>query len=295
MAADSGVADKGWPRPKVDCHTHIGAAGTHVHETTLDNEERVTGRRTWDVDPADHKAATETPEHTFVLAFDAPQVGIVVPNEDVAAHVAGSDTMIGFASINPNRPDAVAILETAVRQLGLKGLKVGPVYQHFHPHSEQAFELMEAAEALQIPVVWHFGNTFVRDVPMEYGNPILVDKIARQFPELRMWIAHLGVPWYADTMLVIRRHQHVYADISAAHFRPFQYYLAMVSAAEYRVLDRLLFGSDYPFATVEETVEALARVNRFAQGTDLPKVPEDALEGIVARDALALLGIEVRR
>jgi predicted TIM-barrel fold metal-dependent hydrolase len=83
----------------------------------------------------------------------------------------------------------------------------------------------------------------------------------------------------------------MYADISALYYRPWQFYNALVAAMEYGVLDRLLFGSDYPFTTPASTIEALRKVNAMVEGASLPRIPESAIEGIITRDSLDLLGI----
>ena len=62
-------------------------------------------------------------------------------------------------------------------------------------------------------------------------------------------------------------------------------------ALEYGVDEKLLFGSDWPFTTPAETAAELRRINRFTEGTSLPRVPEEVIEAIISRDSLALLGL----
>jgi predicted TIM-barrel fold metal-dependent hydrolase len=83
----------------------------------------------------------------------------------------------------------------------------------------------------------------------------------------------------------------MYSDISALYYRPWQFYNALVSAMEYGVLERLLFGSDYPFTTPESTAAALRKVNEMVEGTHLPRIPEAKLEAMIHRDTLDLLAI----
>ena len=106
-----------------------------------------------------------------------------------------------------------------------------------------------------------------------------------------MVIAHLGHPWINETLVLIRKHRNLYADISALYYRPWQFYNALVAAMEYGVLHRLLLGSDYPFTTPLETIEALRVVNRMVENTNLPRIPEAAIEQMIHRDTLSLLGI----
>jgi hypothetical protein len=119
-----------------------------------------------------------------------------------------------------------------------------------------------------------------------------MDEIAIRFPELRVVMAHLGHPWQVDTIAVIRKHPNVYADVSAGFYRPWSFYNALRLATEWGVLQKLLFGTDYPVATAAETIAGLRAVNNFTAGTQLPHVPLDATEAIIRRDALALLGLD---
>jgi predicted TIM-barrel fold metal-dependent hydrolase len=118
-----------------------------------------------------------------------------------------------------------------------------------------------------------------------------MDEIAIAYPELRIVMAHVGHPWQADTIAVIRKHPHVYADVSAQFYRPWSFYTAMQLATEWNVLHKLLLGSDFPIATPQETIDGMRRVNAPARAAGLPLVPEDAVEAIIHRDSLSLLGI----
>jgi len=109
--------------------------------------------------------------------------------------------------------------------------------------------------------------------------------------ELPIVIAHMGHPWLAETIVLVRKHPNLYADISALHYRPWQFYNGLVLALEYGVEDKLLFGSDWPFTTPAETAAELRRINRFTEGTSLPRIPEEVIEAIIGRDGLALLGL----
>ena len=90
---------------------------------------------------------------------------------------------------------------------------------------------------------------------------------------------------------MIRKHPNVYTDLSGNFYRPFSFWEQMIKATEWNVLDKILFGSDYPIATAKETADHLRRVNDIVAGTRLPRVPEDKLEEIIHRDALEILGI----
>ena len=119
-----------------------------------------------------------------------------------------------------------------------------------------------------------------------------MDRIATIFPNLRVVMAHIGHPWQIDCLVVIRKHPNVYADISGNFYRPWSYYNAFRMATEWGVMHKLLFASDFPIATPQETLDALSTVNDCIAGTSLPEVPRDELEAIIHRPSLELLGLD---
>jgi predicted TIM-barrel fold metal-dependent hydrolase len=276
---------------RVDVHTHLGQNGVHVCEPLAADELRAWGQRSWDVTPEAHLSAASEAERAIVLAFDAEPVGVVVPNEYVAATVAGNPRLIGFASVNPTRPDAPGLLTDAIENHGLRGLKLGPTYQHFHPHSKECLDLLEVADHYRIPVIWHQGTTFTPAAIAEYARPLQLDLPARRFPQLRMWIAHFGHPWADEAVSVVRRHEHFFIDASALDTRPWQLAQALATAFEYRVMDRILFGSDYPFSTIARTIAGLTRAAALCRDLGIAEVSQQHVEDICSRDSLALLGI----
>ncbi len=90
------------------------------------------------------------------------------------------------------------------------------------------------------------------------------------FPDLTVIMAHIGHPWQVDCIAVVRKHPNIWADVSGSVLRPWGHYNAMRAATEWGVLDKLLFGSDYPASTPTETMERLRDVNSVIRGTALP-------------------------
>jgi uncharacterized protein len=278
----------------VDVHTHVWERPAHLHETFIRDAQITAGNPNLEiaVDLDAHWAAMAPVDHAIVLGFRARHVGVLVPNEYVAAYVGRHpEKLIGFCSVDPHDADALDQLEHAIG-IGLRGLKVAPIYQNIHPSDPRFVALMKRADALRVPVLIHQGTTFCENVSLELANPVLLQPLALQFPQLRIVIAHLGHPWIAETIVLIRKHRHLYSDISALYYRPWQFYNALVMAMEYGVLDRLLFGTDYPFTTPASTIAALRRVNDLVDGTNLPRVPVERIEAMIHRDSLALLGLD---
>ncbi len=211
-------------------------------------------------------------------------------NDKTAAFVkACPERLIGFMSLHPHDARALDELERCRGDLGLRGIKLGANYQIFHPLEARALAIYERAQRCGLPLLFHQGTSPVRMAPIRFAHPLLMDEVAMRYPDLKIIMAHMGHPWTVDTAVVVRKHPNVYADISGLFYRRFGYYEAMIKAAEWNVLDKLLFGSDYPVTTAAETFEALSKVNDIVAGTQLPRVPADKLEAIIYRDSLKLL------
>jgi uncharacterized protein len=278
----------------VDVHTHVWECPCHIGEEFLSDARTTAGNPNLQVavDLDKHWEAMQAVDRAVVLGFRARHVGVLVPNEYVAGYVGRHpERLIGFCSVDPQDPDAVDQLDDCVQRLKLRGLKMGPIYQNVAPTDSRFRRIMGRAEHLGIPVLIHQGTTFCANVSLEIANPIQLQPLALEFPKLRVVIAHMGHPWIAETLVLIRKNRNFYADISALYYRPWQFYNALVAAMEYGVLDRLLFGSDYPFTTPASTIEALGKVNAMVEGTGLPRIPEAKIEAMIRRDTLDILGI----
>ena len=173
----------------------------------------------------------------------------------------------------------------------MQGVKLGANYQNFDPLEPRALAVYDYAQRHGLPIMLHQGTSPVQDAPIRYAHPLVIDEIAMRYPELRMVMAHLGHPWQVETCVVIRKHPNVYADLSANFYRPFSFWEQMVKASEWNVLDKILFGSDWPITEVGESIERLRAVNDIVEGTALPRVDPDAIEAIIERDSLGLLGL----
>jgi predicted TIM-barrel fold metal-dependent hydrolase len=277
----------------IDVHTHTPEYREPVPA------DKVEWNRVWRPDRpvkatvswADYLEGTQGADKCIV--FGIKMKGGPDPNPATAEFVrAYPDRLIGFLSVHPDDPEALERIDQGREEWGLRGIKLGPNYQNFDPLKESAGAVYERAQSLGLPILFHQGTSPVRTAPLEYAHPLVMDRIALRYPELRIVMAHLGHPWQADTIVVIRKHPHVYADISALFYRPWSFYHCMRLATEWGVLHKLLFGTDFPVTTVQETLAGLRHINDILAGTALPPVPAEALEEIIHRDSLKLLGLE---
>jgi uncharacterized protein len=235
---------------------------------------------------AQKPAGNECVDEAYVVK--APDV-----NDETAAFVRSNpDKYIGFLSVHPDDPDMLDEVERSTADLGLRGIKLGTNYQNVDPLGANAMRLFAYAEEHGLPILLHQGTSPVQFADIDFAHPRHTDRIAMAFPKLTIIMAHIGHPFCLDALMVARKHPRVWADISGAVLRPWGFYQAMVAAMEWGVLDRLLFASDYPASTPEETMRLLRSVNDIAPGPRAPRIPHDAIENIIHRDSLALLGLD---
>jgi len=289
----------------IDVHNHTPRHRVAPQQTerSLDAkwrpDQKASTVHTWD----EHLKALEGVDRAIVFNIasdprgDVPDDGQLIyqtpdVNDDTAAFVqANADKFIGFLTVHPHQPDVLEEIERSTQDLGLRGIKLGPNYQNFDPLGPEAFAVYQRAEELGLPILFHQGTSPVQFADLDFAHPRHMDRVAMAFPNLKVIMAHIGHPWQIDCIVVVRKHPNVYADISANFYRPWSYYNAFRLATEWGVLDKLLFGSDYPIAAPKETMDALWRVNDVILGTSLPEVPIGKLEEILHRDSLELLGL----
>lgn len=283
----------------VDCHTHIWQSPEQLGDGALTELSRTTSvagqkmRLLPQADTANHLLAAEPVDRSFVLGFKSQYLGAAIPNDYISDYCREhADRMIGFAGIDPTDGDAVDQVSHVLQNLGLKGLCICPAAQDFHPSDTRAMAVYERAAALHMPVIFYPGTHLSPKTKMEYARPHLLDDVARSFPNLKMFIGHMGYPWVDETLVLLGKHHNVFSDVSGLLRRPWIAYDALVRAYQFQVIDKLLFGSDFPFTTASECIETLYTINQMAMGTNLPTIPRESLRGIVERDAMKLLGVD---
>lgn len=240
----------------------------------------------------DYRRTATSDTITVVFGGKARLSGVWVDDQYVADYVAAHpEHLIGFLSVDPTQPGWEDELRYGHQQLGLRGIKLLPMYAGFAPEDPKLDPLWTYAQQHQLPVLLHTGTTFVAQAPLEYTLPRRLDPVATRFPEVRIIMAHLGHPYEGEAVVVARKHPHVYTDVSALHYRPFQLYQSLMLVQEYGVWDKVLFGTDYPFTTVNASIEGLRGLNNMVEGTPLPRLSPDAIEAMIYRDTRTLLGI----
>jgi len=241
----------------------------------------------------DHYAVTSPADTTtIVVGGKARLSGLWVDDEAVATYVAAhDDRLIGYLSVDPTQPGWQDEMRHGHVDLGLVGIKLMPMYAGFDPAATSLDPLYAYAQDNGLPLLVHTGTTFVSAAPLKWALPIHLDEVASRFPGLRVVLAHLGHPFEGECIAVIRKHEHVYADVSALHYRPFQLWHSLRLVQDYGVWHKLLFGSDFPFTTVDASVAGLRAVAAVPGIPGLDPLDRDEVEKLIHRDALPLLGL----
>jgi predicted TIM-barrel fold metal-dependent hydrolase len=277
----------------VDIHSHTWAYPEHFGDDFRRQVKRA--RAGVEVDLTvryeEYRAACPPESRTVVFGGKARRSGVWVDDRYVADYVARHpETLVGFLSVDPTQEDWQMEMRRGHDELGLRGIKLLPMYAGFRPSDKRLDPLWRYAAKHRLPVLLHTGTTFVAQAPLECTLPRHLDAVAIRFPDVKIVMAHLGHPYEGECVAVIRKHPNVYADVSALHYRPFQLYHSLMLVQEYGVWDKLLFGSDYPFTTVNASIDGLKSLNHMLEGTALPRLDERQIEALIHRDGLALVG-----
>ncbi|MGH2555878.1 MAG: amidohydrolase family protein [Actinomycetota bacterium] len=209
------------------------------------------------------------------------------------------DDMITVAAVNPRfrgPKAAVEELRRAAEELHLTAVKLYPMYDHYAVNDRDiAFPVFAAARDLGLPVMVHMATTPARDAPLELGRPILLDDVARAFPDLRILVAHAGFPWVDECFCLIGRHDNTYLDLSYMNsvIPRRDHYDFLHRARRYGCnWTRICWGTDYPCFELPETLlPKLTLVNDEAT-EDEPIIPTEDLARMVGGNYARFLGTD---
>jgi predicted TIM-barrel fold metal-dependent hydrolase len=206
-------------------------------------------------DVADYYREREMACVIFTVDYESRSGRAPVANEEVAEVAASNpDVLIPFASVDPARPDAVERARRLIADHGVRGFKFHPNIQAFFPNDRSAYPLYEVIAEAGLPALFHTGHSGIGSgVPgggglrLKYSNPIYVDDVAADFPELPIVLAHPSFPWQDEAISIAMHKPEVYIDLSG--WSPKYFPPQLVRYANTLLKRQVLFGSDFPMIT----------------------------------------------
>jgi predicted TIM-barrel fold metal-dependent hydrolase len=228
------------------------------------------------------------------LAEDSPATVGVTPHDYVADLCAKANAqpdpatgargkIIPFASLNPFTVNDLALeLEKLVKDFGFRGFKAYPVYQHHYMNDIRMYPLYAKAQELGVPMLVHTGSSVFKGARIKYGDPLHLDDVAIDFPNLTIMMAHSGRPfWYEQAFWLARQHKNVYMELSGLPGKKLLEYFPELE----RNADKIVYGSDWPGNPfIRRNVDAIL---------GLP-LKDSTKEKILWKNAEKVLGVSVR-
>jgi len=179
-----------------------------------------------------------------------------IANEEVAEVAAeNSDALIPFASIDPAKGKMGAReARRLIEEYGVCGFKFHPSSQGFYPNDRKAYPLYEVIAAAKLPALFHTGQTGVGagmpgggGIRLKYSNPMYIDDVAVDFPDMPIVLAHPSFPWQDEALSVATHKPTVYIDLSG--WSPKYFPANLIQYSNTLLKQRVLFGTDYPLLT----------------------------------------------
>jgi uncharacterized protein len=211
-----------------------------------------------------------------------------ISNAEIAEGAArNNDVLIPFGSVDPNRgPAAIDIARRLIDENGVRGFKFHPTVQRFDPSDTAHFPLYEALQEAGVVALFHTGQTGIgagmpggRGLRLGLSNPILLDVVAAEHPELQIIMAHPSVPWQDEALSVATHKHNTWIDLSG--WSPKYFPAELVRAANSYLKNRVLFGSDFPMITPD----------RWLRDVEHTTLKPEVMPGIVKNNAARLLGL----
>ncbi|KAF0186515.1 MAG: amidohydrolase 2 [Alphaproteobacteria bacterium] len=212
-----------------------------------------------------------------------------IPNEEIAeAAAANADIMVAFASIDPHKGKAgAAEARRMISEYGVKGFKFHPPIQDFHPYDRMAWPIYEVIAEHGLPAIFHTGHSGIGSgmrggggIRLKYGQPILVDDVAVDFPDIKVVLAHPSWPWTDEALSMALHKPNVYIDLSG--WSPKYFPPQIVRYANTQLGHKFLFGSDFPLITPDRWMKD------FREAGFRENIHQDIFKGNAAR----VLGID---
>ena len=279
----------------IDVHTHVHrSVSAPAESVSAEVAELATYFRTEAVSyTVDDLAAAYRERNMVAVTFivdvkDRPHDPATPTNEEVATRAAANaDVIIPFASIDPARgAEGVREARRLIEEFGVRGFKFHPSIQAFQPNDRLAYPLYEVIQEAGLPALFHTGQAGSGSgqrggggVRLAYGNPMFLDDVAVDFPDMPIILAHPSFPWQEEALAVAVHKPQVYIDLSG--WSPKYFPPILVQYTNTLLKEKMLFGTDFPVLTPERWMADLATTS----------VREEVKPGLFKYNAARLLGL----
>jgi uncharacterized protein len=280
----------------IDFHTHAEEpCGCHADDGYDDLQTTMAGyfRAPWKHPPtveetAAHYRAQNIAAVIFPVDAERETGYRRYKNEEIAGLAAkNGDVLIPFASIDPAKGKMGAReARRLVKDFGVKGFKFHPTYQGFYPNDRMAYVLYEAIAEMGAIALFHTGQTGVgsgmrggNGMRLKYSNPMYVDDVAVDFPDMPIVLAHPSFPWQEEALAVATHKPNVYIDLSG--WSPKYFPPVLIRYANTLLREKVLFGSDWPMITPERWLADFEKI----------EIKDENRPLILKQNAARLLGL----
>jgi predicted TIM-barrel fold metal-dependent hydrolase len=204
----------------------------------------------------------------FTVDLESTTGATRVPNEEIAEAAAENpDVLVPFASIDPAKGKMGAReARRLIEQYGVRGFKFHPSLQEFYPNDRKAYVLYEVIAEARLPAIFHTGHSGIGTgmrggggVRLKYSNPMYLDDVAVDFPDMPIIMAHPSFPWQDEALSVCLHKPQVYIDLSG--WSPKYFPPQLIQYANTLLKHKMLFGSDYPFITPERWMADFEKID----------------------------------
>ncbi|HKJ72656.1 MAG TPA: amidohydrolase family protein [Alphaproteobacteria bacterium] len=205
-----------------------------------------------------------------------------ISNEEIAEFAQkNSDIMMAFASIDPHKSKFGAIeARRMIEDYGVKGFKFHPPIQNYHPYDRMAWPIYEVIAEYNLPAIFHTGHSGMGTgmkggggIRLKWGQPMLLDDVAVDFPDMNIILAHPSWPWTDEALSMALHKENVYIDLSG--WSPKYFPPQIMRYANTQLRHKMLFGSDFPLISPDRWIASFKKQD-FRPETHAPIMKDNA-------------------
>jgi predicted TIM-barrel fold metal-dependent hydrolase len=280
----------------IDFHTHV-EVDSHGHKAY--DDELVDATRSYFKMSSDTASTVDDLAQQYrqrnaaavVFTIDAESGTGYPPNsqdELIEGAVRNNDVLIPFGSVDPWKGKAAVHRVRELIERGVNGFKFHPSMQAFEPNDRRFYPIYQAINDAGVPALFHTGQTGIgsglpggHGIKLRFSDPMLLDDVAADFPELTIVMAHPAVPWI-DAQIAIAMHKsNVYIDLSG--YSPKYFPPQLVRAMSRQLRTKVLFGTDHPYI----------QYDRWRKDFAALELDPDVASLVYKENALRALGVSI--